>query len=131
MFDIYEALRSGKNADELVAAFTKELNDAEARVKEEEKRAAEAAQARIDERNSYFTDCVENLLRGFAEYYPELGIEEEEISQDTCKAIAELIMLSLEMELPKKPRSVLPVKMELKTPAEKDAFAKFFEQFGL
>ena len=132
MFDIYEALRSGMNADELVAAFTKELNDAEARVKEEEAQAIAAAVQKAEERKTYFTGIIRDLMRGFALYYPELDIQEDEINDESCEAIAELIMLALDAEVKATRKSMtLPVKLEVKKSADKDAFAKFFEQFGL
>ena len=50
--DLYEALKSGTSADELVATFTKELETAKAKLKEETE-AEQVAQYR-----SYLADAI-------------------------------------------------------------------------
>ena len=54
--DLYEALKSGTSADELVATFTKELETAKAKLKEE----TEAEQ--ITEYRGYLAEAIYNYI---------------------------------------------------------------------
>ena len=138
MTDIYELLKSGKSADEIAAEFAAQLNDAQARVKEEqaeEARQAEIAkQAKAQAKRVDFADVVHDFFCAIGYHYPELGIHEEEITDELCNAMADLAIMAIDMEVAQKvkvktkAKKVLPVDIKVKTA---DPFAAFFEQFGL
>lgn len=57
--DLYEALKAGNSADELLAKFQEELDAAQARIEEEENSEIEAA---------YLADCRTELALAFMDY---------------------------------------------------------------
>ena len=71
--DLYEALKDGTPADELVATFTKELEAAKAKLKEE----TEAEQ--IAQYRSYLADAIYDYISALTEFEtPTLTVEEIE-----------------------------------------------------
>lgn len=138
MTDIYELLKSGKSADEIAAEFAVQLNDAQARVKEEqaeEARQAEIAkQAKAQAKRADFADVVHDFFCAIGYHYPELGIHEEDITDELCNAMADLAIMAIDLEVAQKvkvktkAKNVIPVDIKLKAA---DPFAAFFEQFGL
>ena len=141
MTDIYELLKSGKSADEIAAEFAVQLNDAQARVKEEqaeEARQAEIAkQAKAQAKRADFADVVHDFFCAIGYHYPELGIHEEEITDELCNAMADLAIMAIDMEVSqkiKKPKITAQVKTtdgKAVKVKEIDPFAAFFKQFGL
>ena len=137
MFDLYNLLASGHTPDEVAAQFTQALNDAEARLKkeDEERKAREAEVAARQQleanKRADFMEVVEYLLAAIGTHYPDLAIE---ATDEVCGSIADLIIMSLDLEglCGKRHISldVKPVKVKM-AGTDKDAFAKFFEQFGL
>lgn len=147
MTDIYTLLRSGATPEEIAAEFAKNLNEAETRYKEElaaeeaKRRELEEQAALAAAKQGDFADVIHAFLSAIGRHYPELGIKEEDITDEVCAAMADLIILSLDSELKRAgkwlPKHILPVKLELKTkkPATEakssDPFETFFAQFGL
>ena len=71
--DLYEALKDGTSADELVATFTKELEAAKAKLKEETE-AEQVAQYR-----SYLADAIYDYVSALTGFEtPTLTVEEIE-----------------------------------------------------
>ena len=135
MTDIYELLKSGKSADEIAAEFAAQLNDAQARVKEEQaEEARQAEMAKAQAKRADFADVVHDFFCAIGYHYPELGIHEEEITDELCNAMADLAIMAIDMEVAQKvkvktkAKKMLPVDIKVKTA---DPFAAFFEQFGL
>lgn len=147
MFNIYDMMKDGISADEIAATFAKSLNDAEARIKAEEaeeaRLAEEAARAeaeRVAAENAKivdFTCATREFMHAVAKHYPELGFQEDEITEDSAAAIAALVVMSLDLEA-MRGRHTLHLKVKTngdKTATVKevpvDPFATFFKQFGL
>lgn len=152
---LYEQLKAGTSAEDIAAAFAEELNKAEeqlraeqeaeerARAEEKAKAAAIAAErareaAKLDEA----TDLLRALIAFISRYYPSFEFDEE-LTEDEYRAIAELMLLMLDLEAIKPAKkqfkfkaSNKPVaKIEPDTPVTKtaldDPFADFFKAFGL
>lgn len=65
--DLYEALKSGTSAEELLQTFHKDLNAAKDRIAAEEKQAKEAA-AKKQEQEEYLADCRVVLADALVNY---------------------------------------------------------------
>ena len=144
MFNIYDMMKSGMSADEIAATFAQNLNDAEAKIKAEEaeaarlaEEAARAEQERVDkvaEKHTAFAVVTEDLMRVMAAYYPELM---EDVPEDSADAIADLIIMTLDLESLRINRPKVRVQIKNAedgkkvTVKEVDPFATFFKQFGL
>lgn len=147
MNDIYNLLLSGKTPEEIAAEFTKNLNEAETKYKEE-LAAEEAKRRKLEEdavaeaaKHADFADVVRAFMSAIGRHYPELGMGEEDITDEVCGTLADLIIMSIDNEskriskwLPKKPKLTVQVKTtdgKTHKVKEVDPFAAFFEQFGL
>lgn len=161
MNDIYELLKSGRSAEDIVAEFTKNLNAAEEQINKEaaEARAREeAAKAEAAQREELKV-AVTSLISWFKKYYPEYAESEDfDVTDEDLDDIIELISSLLELEKLKasftfgdKKKTfekstvgkTLPVKVELETKSDKlkcakqsactvdDTFTKFFKELGL
>ena len=75
--DLYEALKAGTSAEELLKAFYKDLDEANARIAAEQKEAAADKE--------YLTDCRECLVEAIIEYAKALFGEDldESFSADS------------------------------------------------
>lgn len=144
---LYEQLKAGTSAEDIAAAFAAELNKAEEQLRAEreaeEKAKAERVAAqrakdaiKIDEA----TDLLRNLVAFISHYYPSLGLEDaDDFTEDEYHAIAELILLMLDLEATKPAKRQVEVKSYIKPTAEAkvdkpildDPFADFFKTFGL
>ena len=157
MFNIYDLMKSGLSAEEIAAEFTQNLNDAETRIeaerieetrrREEAKRAeAEKAAARIEEarRKEEATRAAHNAKReDFAaiarlffetigKHYPNLDVEEIELTDEECLALADMIILAIDLEVMRMSLTFNPVdKNEPIKESKVDPFAAVFKQFGL
>lgn len=142
MTDIYELLKSGKSADEIAAEFTAQLNDAQARVREEqieEVRQAEIAkQAKAQAKRADFADVVHDFFCAIGYHYPELDINEDEITDELCNIMADLVIMAVDAEVAQKKIKKPKITAQVKTTDGKavkvkeiDPFAAFFKQFGL
>jgi hypothetical protein len=99
--NIYDMLKEGRSAEDLVAEFTAALNEAEARVQAEKDAEAEAAavarQAELQkiEKRDTLIYLLEDFADFVAEYYPELMPEENyDCAELTDSIIALLDSLS-------------------------------------
>ena len=139
---LYEQLKSGTRAEDIAAAFAKELNEAEERIKAEE----EAELKRLEEeqkRNEKRADVVELLdsaIYVLSTYYPSFGINYDEVSAEDLDALADLVIALLDLEDLKpakrsfKLKSYKAPEAKVETPAvpaKDDPFALFFKTFGL
>lgn len=70
MFDIYEALKSGKSVDEIANSFVNELNKANQQI-EAERQAEEAAKAAAAEKANNASGVADHLNAFIRMYYPE------------------------------------------------------------
>ena len=140
MFDnekLYNLLASGHSAEDIVALFTSSLNEAEARIQAEaeERRAREAAAALEAQKREDFKELARHFFEVMARHYPDLGFTEDDITDEMCYAIGDIMMMSAQMD-----NRWPGIKVQVKrTPADiveaeskkDDVFAKFFKQFGL
>lgn len=129
--NIYDELRSGASAEELVAAFTAQLNEAEARIKQEDEEAAAAAIAKVEAKRNDMIDAMEALVTAIERHYPDL-LEGETLDTESVEAMADVVIMMLDMHsvMPVKP--VWPAKAKTTTSrASEDVFADFFKAFGL
>lgn len=138
MFDnekLYNLLASGRSAEDIVALFTSSLNEAEARIQAEaeERRVREAAleaQKRED-----FKELARHFFEVMARHYPDLGLTEDDITDEMCYAIGDIMMMSAQMDNRwpgiKVQVKRTPADVATTEPKRDDVFAKFFKQFGL
>ena len=131
--NIYEALRSGRTAEDLVKDFTAAMNEAEERVRKEDEEARLAAEAeKAAEANKVedFTVALRTLCETMQKYYPELELHIAE--DDEYEAAAQLVIQLLDLEHVK--LQVLPTKkvrkVKPKTLSSDDVFADFFKTLG-
>lgn len=133
MENIYKRLANGESSESIAAEFTAALNEAMARhAKEEEERAAREAEARA--RNAAraakcdgMADLIDAMFRYLAKHYPALGIEDGDWDREDLCAVAELVVLALDMEVIK----ITKAKPAVETKSTDDVFTDFFRQFGL
>lgn len=164
MNTIYDRLKNGESIDDIMNGFADEANAAQARI-EEENKAAEAAEAerlkayaeehaRHEAKCTDLTSLLDDAFRFVIKWYPELELEEGDWDEEDLKAIANLVLMLLDVEAIKAsakskkaeaectetlapPRKKLPVAIEMKSfPANKpvttdDVFANFFKSLGL
>lgn len=138
--NIYDELRGGRTAEELVANFTAQLNEAEARIKAEEAEKARAEEENTAQKHQDFVTCVAYFADALRTHYPSLLEDEEPWSEEDYDAVADLIiMMLLDLEITKshtfsrKPRVTVKTKVEpaKKTRSTDDIFADFFKSLGL
>ena len=136
MFNIYDELRNGASAESLVAQFTEQLNEAEARIKEEEEAARREAEAQAsnDAKVADFAHAVEVFCTALQTHYPEFAADEV-MSDADYDEVAHMIIGLLDIEALRfkvlKPKQA---KVEAKKPqvakSTDDIFADFFKSFG-
>lgn len=136
MFNIYDELRNGASAESLVAQFTEQLNEAEARIKEEEEAARREAEAQAsnDAKTADFAHAVEVFCTALQTHYPDFATDEA-LSDADYNEVAQMITGLLDIEALRfkvlKPKKV---KVEAKKPqatkSTDDIFADFFKSFG-
>ena len=155
---LYEQLKAGTSAEDIAAAFAEELNKAEEQLRverEAEEKAKAAALAAQRAAEAVKIDEAATLLRRVvafvSHYYPSLGLEDEDLTEDEYRALAELLLLMLDLEAMKPAKRQFKMKsytepvakVEADAPVEKtalddfftettpDPFADFFKAFGL
>lgn len=131
--NIYDELRSGATAEDLVAQFTAQLNEAEARIKQEDEEAAAANIAKVEAKRNDMIDAMEALVTTIERHYPDL-LEGETVDTESVEAMADVVIMMLDMHsiMPVKP--VWPAKVKTKSTdsrTSEDIFADFFKSFGL
>lgn len=148
MENIYARLANGESSEAIAAEFTAALNEAMARhAKDEEEKAAKVeaerlAKAEAETRKMAKREDMVTLLNDafgyIAKHYPELGFEAEDLNDEELFAIADMVILMLDLEVLKtrgagktKITFTKPVTERKVAPNELDAFAKFFKEFGL
>jgi hypothetical protein len=130
MNDIYNSLKTGRTPEELVAEFTKDLNEAEAKI-----RAEEEIELTNSTRRDEFIELLKNAADFCRSYYPSL-LEDEEVTDDeSWGVIADFVLSLLDLEVAKSAKSKittlkreLPVKVTMKTP--QNVFDEFFKSMG-
>lgn len=138
---LYEQLKAGTSAEDIAAAFAAELNKAEEQLRAEreaeEKAKAERVSAKLAEEAAKIdeaTDLLRNLVAFISHYYPSFGLEDANaFTEDEYRAIAELILLMLDLEATKPAKRQVKPTTEVKAdkPTLDDPFADFFKTFGL
>ena len=131
--NIYDELRSGASAEDLVARFTAQLNEAEARIKQEEAEEEAAKTAKAEAKRNDMIDAMEALVNAIERHYPDL-LEGETVDIESVEAMADLVIMMLDMHsiVPVKSTKVpKAVKVKTKPRASEDVFADFFKAFGL
>lgn len=134
MVDIYELLKSGRTSDDIVAEFTRNLNEAEIRIEMERQAEAKAAEERAAAKQSDFRNCVKVFMQAVGTHYPEVGIDTEDMNDAVCDAIADLVIMALDNEANRTKvkvtaRKKLPVDMKIMS--TDDIFADFFKTLGI
>ena len=130
---LYEQLKAGTSAEDIVAAFTAELNAAEEqlRAEREAKAKAEAEKVREAAKIDEAVDLLRKAAAFISHYYPSFGFDGD-LTEDEYYVLAKLMLLTLDAEPAKKQ---LTVKTHINTEAAKptldDTFADFFKTFGL
>ena len=110
--------------EDLAKAFTDELNAAQARIAEEATR--QAAETAAAAKRSDLVSLLDSAFAYCAKYYPSLGIAEGNWDNEDLEAIAQLVIMALDIEAMKKPKSKAAAKSR-----DVDVFNKFFKDFGL
>jgi len=139
IMNIYDELRGGRTAEELVANFTAQLNEAEARIKAEEAEKARAEEENTAQKHQDFVTCVAYFADALHTHYPDLLEDEESWGEENYDAVADLIIMLLDLETTKsrafgrKPKVSVKAKVEpaQKTRSTDDIFADFFKSLGL
>lgn len=144
-FDIYELLRSGRKAEDIVAEFTKNLNEAEETIRKEEEAKAAAEKVANAAKRTELKDALTLLISWFKKYYPEYADAEDlDLTDEDLDAIIDLISSLLDLEKIKASFSFGPMThffekpktTRTKTPADTpvttdDVFSSFFKTFGI
>lgn len=144
-FDIYELLRSGRKSEDIVAEFTKNLNEAEETIRKEEEAKAAAEKAANAAKRTELKDALTLLISWFKKYYPEYADAEDlDLTDEDLDAIIDLISSLLDLEKIKASFSFGPMThffekpkaIRTKTPADTpvttdDVFSSFFKTFGI
>ena len=120
--DLYEALKSGTSADELVATFTKELEAAKAKLKEETE-AEQVAQYR-----SYLADAIYDYISALTGFEtPTLTVEEIEKELKGIEKELGPILTLLSGFVESKEEDYKFFKTENKTKTDGDILAEFIK----
>ena len=161
MNDIYTRLKNGESIDDIMNGFADEANAAQTRIAEEEA-AAEAAEvarmeayaeerARNEVKRTDLVSLLDDAFRFVAKWYPELELEEGDWDDEDLKALANLVLMLLDVEVIKAnaknkrvveestetiapPPFKLPVKIAVsdnKPTSTNDVFTDFFKSMGL
>ena len=128
--NIYDELRSGASAEDLVAQFTAQLNEAEARIKQEEAEAEAAKTAKAEAKRNDMIDAVEAIVTAIERHYPGL-LDGETVDTEDIESMADVMIMLLDMHatVPTKVKVSKPVRA--KSATSEDIFADFFKSFGL
>ena len=117
MFDIYSLLAAGHTPEEIAAAFTNSMNEAEARVKAEQEAAA--AIALETAKQEAMCHLIRDMTAYIAKFYPSFGVQE--LDDATITSFASMIVDLLDQEAnPKR-------KNKWGLPTATDIFADFFK----
>lgn len=119
---LYEQLKAGTSAEDIAAAFTAELNKAEEQLRvereAEEKAKAAATAIKIDEAAT----LLRKVVAFVSYYYPSLGLEDDDtLTEDDYRALAELLLLMLDLE------AIKPAKRQFKMKSYTKPVAKVEE----
>ena len=130
--NIYDELRSGASAEDLVAQFTAQLNEAEARIKQEDEEAEAAKIAKVEAKRNDMIDAIESIVTVVERHYPDL-LDGETIDTEAIESMADVMIMMLDMHsvMPVKPVWPAKEKAKAKTATSEDIFADFFKSFGL
>lgn len=139
MNDIYESLKAGRSAEDLVAEFTKQLNDAEAQVKAEREAAKQAEFLRAEEarriaeaaataRREDLIDVIDCFVSWTKEYYPDL-IDDTDLDREAQGQLADIILMMLELKGLE--TMFAPEQKNVKKETPEEIFADFFKACGL
>ena len=139
---LYEQLKSGASAEDIAAAFAKELNEAEDRIRAEEEAELKRMEEELNrsEKRAGVIAMLDSAVHVLSTWYPSFGINYEEISEDDLDALADLVIALLDLEALKPAKRSFKLKSyktpEAKVeadsaPAKEDPFALFFKTFGL
>lgn len=155
--DIYDRLLAGESADDITKELTDMLNAAQTKFAEEAARKAEEeakaalAKAERESKKAAKREALKQLIADtivfIAEYYPAFGITMDavdELDDETLDALADLLMLTLELESLKPSKrsfklngkdlfdkEVKPAPKAAKTKTDEDVFNDFFKMLGL
>ena len=113
MFNLYDLMKAGYTADELAKEFTDSINEAEARIQEEEAARLAEEQARLSaaeaariaeeaqaQKKKDFEDTVCYLYDTINFWYPDLmGEDEEDKREEMVDSIAELVIKVLDQSV--------------------------------
>lgn len=142
---LYEQLKAGASAEDIAAAFAEELNKAEEQLRvereaEEKAKAAAAKQVEDAIKIDEAATLLRRLVAFISHYYPSLGLESDnDLTEDEYRALAELVLLMLDLEAMKPAKRQPKIKSYAKPTTEvkadkptlDDPFADFFKAFGL
>lgn len=132
LMNIYDELRNGLTAEELVANFTAQLNEAEARIKEEDAekaRLANEAEAK-ESKHADFVAAVDAFSKAVETHYSHL-LDGEAMSEEDKDDLADIIIMLLDLEAMRGRTVKVKAKVEPKTKSANDVFAEFFKTLGL
>lgn len=128
MNDIYTRLQNGETAEEIVASFTAELNEAEDRIKRDE--AERLQKLEQDTRRNVAKSELKDILSDFVDWMAEyMDMDDLEITNAELDALTDAIMLAMQLETIKFKWSIKPEPKV--TTASNDPFEDFFKKFGL
>lgn len=158
--DIYSRLLDGESVDDVAKEFTDMLNAAQAKFAEEAARKAEEEakialeKAERESKKAAKREALKQIIADtivfIAEYYPTFGITMDavnELDDETLDALADLLMLTLELESWKPSKrsfklngkdlfgsmdtEIKPAPKTAKPKTDEDVFNDFFAMLGL
>lgn len=97
---LYEQLKAGTSAEDIAAAFAKELNDAEERIRleeEEAKRQVEAETLAQNKREDIMS-LLDSAICILSTYYPSFGIKYDDFSDEDLEPLVDLTIALLDLE---------------------------------
>ena len=101
---LYEQLKAGTSAEDIAAAFTKELNDAEERIRLEEEEAKRQAQAQVEaealaqNKRADVMELLDSAIYILSTYYPSFGIKYDDFSDEDLEPLVNLTISLLDLE---------------------------------
>lgn len=113
---LYDQLKAGTSAEDIAAAFAKELNDAEERIRLEEEEAKRQAQAQAEaetlaqRKRADIMSLLDSAICILSTYYPSFGIKYDDFSDEGLEPLVDLTIALLDLEAMKPAKRSFKIK---------------------
>ena len=109
---LYEQLKAGTSAEDIAAAFARELNDAEERFRLEEEEAKRQAEAETlaQRKRADIMSLLDSAICILSTYYPSFGIKYDDFSGEDLEPLVDLTIALLDLEAMKPAKRSFKIK---------------------